>query len=111
MNIKKNDTVVVISGKDKGSEGQVIACYPKLNRVTVQNVNQVKRHRRPTQQQQGGQIVTMEMPMEASNVMVKCPKCGKPTRVGHKVTFVTNDEGKQVRKMIRVCKKCGADID
>ncbi len=111
MNIKKNDTVVVISGKDKGSEGKVIACYPKLNRVTVQNVNQVKRHRKANQSNPKGQIVTMEMPMEASNLMVKCPKCGKATRVSHKVTHEANDEGKQVRKMIRVCKKCGADID
>ena len=111
MNIKKDDIVVVISGKDKGSEGTVIKCYPKLHRVTVQNVNQVKRHRRANQQNPQGQIVTMESPMDVSNLMVKCPKCGKATRVGHKITHEANDEGKQVRKMIRVCKKCGADID
>jgi len=111
MNVKKNDTVVVISGKERGREGKVIACFPKVNRATVQNVNMVTRNSKARgQMQQGGQI-RKEMPLDVSNLMVKCPKCGKATRVSHKVTHETNDEGKQVRRMIRVCKKCGADID
>ena len=60
---------------------------------------------------QPGGIIKKELPIDASNVMLVCPKCGKATRVSHKVTTVTNDAGKQVRKMIRVCKKCGAEID
>ena len=111
MNVKKNDTVVVISGKDKGKEGTVIACFPKTNRVTVQNINMVVRHTKANAMGQQGGKIKKEMPIDVSNVMVKCPKCGKPTRVAHKVTSVANAEGKQVRKMIRVCKKCSADID
>ena len=111
MNVKLNDTVVVISGKDKGTEGKVIACFPKLNRATVQGVNMVTRHQKARNQAQPGGIIHKEMPVDASNLMVKCPKCGKATRLSHKVTREANDEGKQVRKMIRVCKKCGAELD
>ena len=111
MNVKQNDTVVVISGKNKGSEGKVIACFPKQNRATVQGVNVVTRHQKARNQAQPGGIIHKELPVDASNLMVKCPKCGKATRLSHKVTHETNDQGKQVRKMIRVCKKCGADID
>ena len=111
MNVKKNDTVVVISGKNKGSEGKVIACFPKLNRATVQGVNMVTVHQKPRNQAQPGGIIHKELPIDVSNLMVKCPKCGKATRLNHKVPHETNDEGKQVRRMIRVCKKCGAEID
>jgi len=111
MNVKKNDTVLVISGKEKGNQGTVIACFPKENRATVQNLNMVTRHTKARQQGQKSDRIKKEMPIDVSNLMVVCPKCNKPTRVSHKVTRETNDEGKQVRKMIRVCKKCGADID
>ncbi|MBQ6528111.1 MAG: 50S ribosomal protein L24, partial [Clostridia bacterium] len=75
MNVKLNDTVVVISGKDKGTEGKVIACFPKLNRATVQGVNMVTRHQKARNQAQPGGIIHKEMPVDASNLMVKCPKC------------------------------------
>jgi len=111
MNVKQNDTVVVISGKNKGVEGKVIACFPKQNRATVQGVNVATRHQKARNQAQPGGIIHKELPIDASNLMVKCPKCGKATRLSHKVTHETNDQGKQVRKMIRVCKKCGAELD
>ena len=106
MHVKTNDQVVVISGKDKGTKGKVTAAYPKLNRVTVEGVNIATKHQKPRNQMAPGGIVKKEMPIDASNVMLVCPKCGKATRVAHKVTVA---EGK--RTMVRVCKKCQADID
>ena len=111
MHVKSNDTVIVISGKDKGKKGKITAAFPKLNRVTVEGVNMVTKHQKARNQMQPGGIIHKEMPVDASNVMLVCPKCGKATRVSHKVTREQNDNGKMQRKMIRVCKKCGAEID
>ena len=111
MNVKTNDQVVVISGKDKGKKGKIIAAYPKMNRVTVEGVNVVTKHQKARNAMQPGGIIHKEMPIDVSNVMMVCPKCGKATRLAHKVTTVANDAGKQTRKMIRVCKKCNAEID
>ena len=111
MNVKTNDQVVVISGKDKGKKGKIIAAYPKMNRVTVEGVNVVTKHQKARNAMQPGGIIHKEMPIDESNVMMVCPKCGKATRLAHKVTVVTNDAGKASRKMIRVCKKCNAEID
>ena len=103
MNIKKGDTVRVLSGKDKGKEGQVVRSIPSKQRVVVEKVNMVKKAMRPTQQNPQGGIISMEAPIHVSNVMLVCPSCGKPVRTGKRI----NDEGKKVR----VCKKCGKDID
>ena len=111
MHVKSNDTVIVISGKDKGKKGKITAAFPKLNRVTVEGVNMVTKHQKARNQMQPGGIIHKEMPIDASNVMLVCPKCGKATRVSHKVTREQNDNGKMQRKMIRVCKKCGAEIN
>ena len=111
MHVKSKDTVIVISGKDKGKKGKITAAFPKLNRVTVEGVNVVTKHQKARNQMQPGGIVHKEMPIDASNVMLVCPKCGKATRVSHKVTREQNDDGKMQRKMIRVCKKCGAEIN
>ena len=111
MNVKLNDNVLVITGKDKGVTGKVTACFPKLNRVTVQGVNQVTKHQKPKSAAQPGEIIHKEMPVDASNVMVICPKCGKAIRVGHKVVEVTGKDGKVSKKSVRVCNKCGAEID
>ena len=111
MHVKSKDTVIVISGKDKGTTGKITAAFPKLNRVTVEGVNMVTKHQKARNQMQPGGIIHKEMPVDASNVMLVCPKCGKATRVSHKVTREQNDNGKMQRKMIRVCKKCGAEID
>ncbi|MGN0970371.1 MAG: 50S ribosomal protein L24, partial [Aristaeellaceae bacterium] len=106
-----NDQVVVISGKDKGKKGKITAAFPKAGRVTVEGVNLVTKHQKARNAMQPGGIIKKELPIDASNVMLICPKCGKATRVAHKVTTVTLENGKQDRKMIRVCKKCNADID
>ena len=111
MHVKKNDQVVVISGKDKGKKGKIIAAFPKAGRVTVEGVNLVTKHQKARNAMQPGGIIKKELPIDASNVMLICPKCGKATRVAHKVTTVTLENGKQDRKMIRTCKKCNAEID
>ena len=90
--IKKGDTVIVLTGKDKGREGQVIAVQPKDDKVVVQGINMIARHTRPSQMQSGG-IIRREAPMAISNVAIKDPSTGKPTRVGFKV----QEDGKKVR--------------
>ncbi len=105
MNVKLNDTVVVITGKDKGKTGKVVNTYPKTGRVTVQGVNMQKRHQKARKANAVSQIVEREGAIDASNVMVICDKCGKATRVKH--AFVEED-GKM--KKVRVC-KCGATLD
>ena len=111
MHVKSNDQVVVISGKDKGKKGKITAAFPKMGRVTVEGVNLVTKHQKARNAMQPGGIIKKELPIDASNVMLVCPKCGKATRVAHKVTTVTAENGKQQRKMIRVCKKCQAEFD
>ena len=102
MNIKKGDKVRVIAGKDKGKEGEITRAIPTEHRVVVKNVNVAKKSMRPTQQNPQGGIINIDAPIHASNVMLVCPKCGQPTRVGHRV-----EDGKKVR----FCKKCQAAID
>ena len=101
MNIRKDDKVVVISGKDKGKEGKILSADPKAGKVIVEGVNVASKHMKPKKQGEQGGIIKMETPIYACKVMVVCPKCGKPTRVAHKV-----ENGKSVR----VCKKCGAEL-
>ncbi len=102
MNIKKGDNVLVIAGKDKGKTGKVLETNPKHGKVTVENVNIVTKHQKPKSQQDKGGIIKKTAPMEASNVMIICPNCGKATRISHKEV-----DGKHVR----ACKKCGASLD
>jgi large subunit ribosomal protein L24 len=118
MKVKKGDVVHVLRGKDAGKEGRVIEARPREGRVVVENINVVKRHRRPrpiqNSSQMGGPqmipggIVDTPAPLPVSNVMVVCPVCGKPTRVG---TVVKQVKDKTVR--VRVCKRegCGQEID
>ncbi|MEF3303355.1 50S ribosomal protein L24 [Paenibacillus sp. GYB003] len=103
LHVKKEDTVIVITGKDKGKKGRVIAAYPRENRVLVEGVNMVKKHQKPNQQNPQGGILNQEAPIHASNVMLLDPKSGQPTRVGYKVL----ENGKKVR----VAKKSGEVID
>ena len=103
MKIKKGDRVKVIAGKDKDKEGLVLRSLPKRQRVVVEKVNIAKKAMRPTQQNPQGGITSIEMPIHVSNVMLVCPECKEATRVGSRV----NEDGKKVR----VCKKCGKDID
>ena len=102
MTIKTGDNVLVIAGKDKGKTGKVNAVYADKNKVLVDNVNVVSKHQKPKSQQEKGGIFKRPAPVDASNVMVVCPVCGKATRVAHK-----DIDGKKVR----VCKKCGASLD
>ena len=111
MHVKSKDTVIVITGKDKGKKGKITAAFPKLNRVTVEGVNVVTKHQKARNAMTPGGIIHKELPIDASNVMLVCPKCGQPTRVAHKINKEQNENGKEVRKMIRVCKKCNAEID
>lgn len=98
MKIKKNDTVAVISGKDRGKKGRVLQVFPDQGRVLVEAVQYRKVHRRPTRDNPKGGIVQMETKVQACNLMIVCPRCGKPARVGF--TFLA-DGTKQ-----RTCKKC-----
>ena len=111
MFVKAKDQVVVISGKDKGAKGKVVAAAPKTGKVVVENVGMVTKHQKPKQQGQPGGIIKKEAFIDASNVMVICPKCGKATRIAHKIVEVTGKDGKTASKNVRICKKCGAEID
>lgn len=102
MTVKSGDNVLVIAGKDKGKTGKVSAVYADSNKVLVENVNIVSKHQKPKSQQDKGGIFKRPAPIEASNVLVICPVCGKATRVAH-----TEIDGKKVRS----CKKCGASLD
>jgi large subunit ribosomal protein L24 len=103
--IRKGDQVMVISGKDRGKTGTVLAVMPKKERVTVEGLNMIKRHQRPTQTaggQRGGGVIEREGPIHVSNVMLIDPKDGKPTRVG-----IAIEDGKR----LRVAKRSGAHLD
>ena len=101
MNIKKNDTVIVLSGKDKGVKGKVLVAMPSVNKVVVENVNVATCHTKPRKQCETGGIVKRETPIRACKVALYCDKCGKGVRVGYKV------DGD---KKVRVCRKCGTEI-
>lgn len=101
MKIKKNDQVLIITGKDKGKKSKVISVLPELERIVVENANLVKKHRRARRQNEKGQVVEIAKPMHVSNVKLICPKCGQPSRLGYKIT----EAGK-----FRICKKCQQEI-
>lgn len=101
MKIKKGDKVVVLSGKNKGKKGKVLKVWPRKERVLVENVNMVKKHQRATQKFQGG-IIEKPGPIAVSKVMLICPRCSKPARVGRKI---------QEDKRLRYCKRCKEIID
>ena len=101
MNIKKNDTVIVLSGKDKGVKGKVLVAMPAENKVIVEQVNVATCHTKPRRQGETGGIVKREAAIYASKVQVVCPKCSKGTRVAFKI-----ENGEKSR----VCKHCGAAL-
>lgn len=100
--IRKNDTVMVTIGKDKGKTGKVIAIFAERGRALVEKLNMVKRHQKPTQKMRQGGIVEKEASIHLSNLMIYCSKCGKGVRAGVKL----EKNGKKAR----VCKKCGESI-
>lgn len=101
--VKKDDVVMVISGKDRGKKGKVLKTYPSEKKVIVEGVNFTKKHQRPTNQYREGGIIERESPIYVSKVLVVCPNCDKPTRIAHKKL----EDGSKVR----ACKKCGEIID
>ena len=118
MRIKKGDLVQILSGKDRGKQGKVLEARPKERRVIVENLNTVKRHTKPRPMRDSsrmggsgiepGGVITKPAPIDVSNVMIVCPACDRPTRVG-----VTFKEIKGERVKIRVCRRadCGQEID
>ena len=101
MKIKKGDTILIISGKDKGKKAKVLEAFPRQNKIVVEGVNIVKRHRRPRREKEKGQIVEVPKPIDVSNVKLICPKCSQPSRIGYRLT----EKGKY-----RICKKCNQEI-
>ncbi|OGN02145.1 MAG: 50S ribosomal protein L24 [Candidatus Yanofskybacteria bacterium RIFCSPHIGHO2_01_FULL_43_42] len=101
MKLKRNDNVIMLSGKDRGKTGKVSVVLPDAGKVVVEGLNLIKRHVRARKQGQKGQIISKERAVSASSVALVCKSCGKPTRVGYKV----DGENK-----VRVCKKCEAEI-
>lgn len=103
LSIKKNDTVEVLAGKEKGKKGRVLAVYTKKDRILLEKVNMIKRHMKPSKKYAQGGIIEKEASVHISNVMLVCPKCSKRTRVG---ALIMKDGQKS-----RVCKKCKEVID
>ena len=103
MKIRKNDTVLVITGKDKGKKGKVRFAYPEKERILVEGINFIKRHIRATGQVRQAGIIEQEATIQVSNVMLLCNKCNHPTRVG----FHILEDGRKVR----ICHSCGEVID
>jgi large subunit ribosomal protein L24 len=102
LKIRKGDRVRVLSGKDRGKEGEVTRALPREGKVIVEGVNIARKSQRPTRTTQQGGIIDKDMPIQVSNVALVCPACGKPTRVGYKI----DASGSKAR----VCKKCGGEI-
>ncbi|MFS0542186.1 50S ribosomal protein L24 [Listeria monocytogenes] len=102
MHVKKGDKVKVITGKDKGKSGKVLAAFPKKDRVLIEGINMVKKHTKPSNVSPQGGILNVEAPIHVSNVMLLDPKTGEPTRVGYEV---------KGDKKVRVAKKSGEVID
>jgi large subunit ribosomal protein L24 len=103
MKIRKNDTVLVILGKDRGKKGKIRKALPTKNKVIVEGVNMIKRHSRAKGQARQAGIIELEAPMDVSNVMYICGKCNKPTRLG----FSSLSDGRKAR----VCRACGEVVD
>lgn len=101
MKLRKGDTVLIISGKDKGKKEKILKVFPKKNEILVEGINMRKKHQKPKKSGAKGQIVHIPGPVSVSNVKLVCPKCGSPTRVGHKIVE---------EKKYRICKKCGGEI-
>ncbi len=112
MKIKKGDRVRVLTGKDRGKEGEVMRAIPEKQKLIVDGVNVAKRHQRATRATTQGGIIDKDMPIPVANVAIVCSSCGKATRVGYRfedIGGVPGVVGKPGRK-IRICRKCGGDL-
>ena len=103
LGIKKNDTVILLSGDEKGKSGRVLSILSSKDRVIIERLNMIKRHMKPSKQYAQGGIIEKEAPVYMSKIMLVCPKCSKPTRIGN--TILENG------KKIRSCKKCGEVVE
>ncbi|TNF54169.1 50S ribosomal protein L24 [bacterium] len=103
LSVKKNDTVLVKSGDEKGKRGRVLSVFPGEGKLVIEGVNIIKKHMKPSKKYSQGGIIEKEAPLKISNVMLVCSKCDKPTRIGHKVL----ESGSKVR----MCKKCEEVLD
>ncbi len=103
MQIRKNDSVMVISGKERGKTGKVLRVNPRDDAVIIERVNVVKRHTKPRGPQQSGGIIEKEASIRASNIMIMCDKCNAPVRIGRRVLADGNK--------VRVCRRCGEALD
>ncbi len=103
MKIHKNDTVMIIAGNSRGKSGKILKVFRDNGRVIVEGVNIIRRHTRPSQRNPQGGIVQKEASISAANVMVVCPKCSKPSRLGHKQV---SDSATGRKHMMRVCRSC-----
>jgi large subunit ribosomal protein L24 len=101
MKIKKGDTVLIISGKDRGRKGKVLEAFPKESRILVEGINLRKKHQRPRRMGEKGQIIELPGSISVSNAKLICPKCGKATKVGYKIVD---------KRKFRICKKCAQEI-
>jgi large subunit ribosomal protein L24 len=101
MKIKENDIVLITSGKYRGKRGKVLIAFPKVNKILVEGINLRKKHQKPKQSGQKGQIVEKPVPIYVSCAKLVCPKCGSPARIGYKISE---------KKKYRICKKCGQEI-
>jgi large subunit ribosomal protein L24 len=110
MNIKKNDRVKILAGKDKGKAGKVLQVFIDEKKASVEGLNLLIKHMRPRREGEKGQRIEFPAALDLSNVMLVCPKCDKATRVNHKTIEVGAGE-KKVSKKVRVCKKCKQVID
>ena len=103
LDIKKNDTVLVITGDEKGKRGRVLSVEKEKNRILVESVNMIKKHMKPNKQYSQGGIIEKEAPLHRTNIMLECPKCDKPTKIGNSVL----EDGQKMRS----CKQCGEVVD
>ncbi len=116
MHIKKDDKVKILAGKNKGKTGKVLQVLylkkgnKKKIKVSVEGVNLLIKHIKSGREGEKGQRIEFPAPLDISNVMLICPKCGRPTRVGYKVLDVSEDNKKNKKKKVRICKKCKAII-
>jgi len=103
MRVRKNDQVLVVAGNDKGKKGKVLKVFPEKSQVIIEGVHFIKKATRPSQKNAQGGLIEKEAPIHVSNVMVICPKCNTPARMGSKLVL---DEAKGRKSHVRVCKNC-----
>jgi large subunit ribosomal protein L24 len=103
QSIKKNDTVLVITGREKGKKGRVLSVFPSNSRLLIERINMIKKHMKPSKKYTQGGIIEKESPLHISNVLLICPRCNKPTRIGSTLL--------QDGRKVRVCKKCSEVMD